>query len=99
MSRRQDGPQAFLQAFRGYLHADAYGGYDAISLESGKDVIEVACWAHARRKFFDARHNDPREAYQVLEWIQPPRAVCPDRPTAAEELLCRGHSLRPRDVP
>ncbi len=70
MSRRRDGPQAFLQGFRGYLHADAYGGYDAISLESGKVVIEVACWAHARRKFFDARNNYPREAYQVLEWIQ-----------------------------
>ena len=33
------------------------------------EVIEVACWAHARRKFFDARNNYPREAHQVLEWI------------------------------
>ncbi len=32
-------------------------------------VLEVACWAHARRKFFDARKNYPREAHQVLEWI------------------------------
>jgi len=70
MSRRRDGPQTFLRAFRGYLHADAYGGYDAIYQKSGSDVIEVACWAHARRKFFDARNNYPREAYQVLEWIQ-----------------------------
>ncbi len=70
MSRRRDGPQTFLRGFRGYLHADAYGGYDAIYLKSGSDVIEVACWAHARRKFFDARNNYPREAYQVLEWIQ-----------------------------
>ncbi|HIE97460.1 MAG TPA: IS66 family transposase, partial [Fuerstia sp.] len=52
MSRRRDGPQSFLQGFRGYLQADAYGGYDAIFLNSGSDITEVACWAHARRKFF-----------------------------------------------
>ena len=69
MSRSRDGPQYFLQTFRGYLHADAYAGYDAIFLGSGKGIVEVACWAHARRKFFDARQNYPREAHQVLEWI------------------------------
>jgi transposase len=34
MSRRRDGPQQFLQTFRGYLHADAYADYDAIFLGS-----------------------------------------------------------------
>ena len=29
----------------------------------------MACWAHARRKFFDARRNYPRQAHQVLEWV------------------------------
>ena len=70
LSRSRDGPQSFLQGFRGYLHADAYGGYDAIYLGSGNKVVEVACWAHARRKFFDARNNYPREAHHVLEWIR-----------------------------
>jgi transposase len=69
MSRSRDGPQYFLQKFRGYLQADAYAGYDAIFLGSGRGIVEVACWAHARRKFFDARQNYPREAHQVLEWI------------------------------
>ena len=69
MSRGRDGPQSFLQNFRGYLHADAYAGYDAIFLGSDSEVVEVACWAHARRKFFDARKNYPREAHQVLDWI------------------------------
>jgi transposase len=68
-SRGRDGPQQFLKNFRGYLHADAYAGYDAIFLGSGSAIVEVACWAHARRKFFDARKNYPREAHQVLEWI------------------------------
>ena len=70
MSRSRDGPERFLQGFHGYLHADAYAGYDAIYLGSDSDIVEVACWAHARRKFFEARNNYPREAHQVLEWIQ-----------------------------
>jgi hypothetical protein len=61
--------KCFLRNFRGYLHADAYAGYDAIFLGSGSKIVEVACWAHARRKFFDARKNYPREAHQMLEWI------------------------------
>ena len=69
LSRGRDGPQRFLGTFHGYLHADAYAGYDAIFLESDSEIVEVACWAHARRKFFDARKNYPREAHQVLEWI------------------------------
>jgi transposase len=69
MSRGRDGPQNFLQDYRGYLHADAYAGYDAIFLGSKNEIVEVACWAHARRKFFDARNNYPRESHQVLQWI------------------------------
>ena len=54
-SRRRDGPRQFLRGYSGYLQADAYGGYDGIYLESDGAVREVACWAHARRKFFDLR--------------------------------------------
>ena len=70
MSRGRDGPAAFLKDYRGFLQADAYGGYDGIFLGSDGGIVEVACWAHARRKFFDARSNAPREANQVLEWIR-----------------------------
>jgi len=69
-SRSRDGPASFLQGFTGYLHADAFAGYDAIYLGSQSAIREVACWAHARRKFFDAAKNHPREAHQVLEWIR-----------------------------
>jgi transposase len=70
MSRARDGPAAFLANYQGYLQADAYGGYDGIFLGSHGTIVEVACWAHARRKFYDARPNAPREANQVLEWIR-----------------------------
>jgi transposase len=69
-SRARDGPASFLRGFAGYLHADAYTGYDQIYLGSNNSVIEVACWAHARRKFFDAQSNSPRDAHQILEWIR-----------------------------
>ena len=67
-SRKRDGPAAFLDGYRGYLQADAFGGYDGIY--SSGDVIEVACWAHARRKFHEARSTDSNRAHQVLAWIR-----------------------------
>jgi transposase len=70
MSRSRDGPAAFLKGYKGFLQADAYGGYDGIFLGSNGTIHEVACWAHARRKFYDARANAPREANQVLEWVR-----------------------------
>jgi transposase len=70
MSRSRDGPAAFLSGYKGFLQADAYGGYDGIFLGSDGGILEVACWAHARRKFYDARPNAPREANEVLEWIR-----------------------------
>ena len=69
-SRSRDGPASFLQEFAGYLHADAFTGYDAIYLGSQSAIREVACWADARRKFFEAVKSYPREAHQVLEWIR-----------------------------
>jgi transposase len=69
-SRARDGPANFLQGFEGYLHADAYGGYDQIYLGSNDAICEVACWAHTRRKFFDAINSSPREVHQLLEWIR-----------------------------
>jgi transposase len=70
MNWARDGPASFLADYRGYLQADAYGGYDGIFLNSDGKILEVACWAHVRRKFYDARSNAPREANQVLEWIR-----------------------------
>jgi transposase len=68
-TRTRAGPMSFLDSYSGYLHADAYTGYDAMFVDVGRNVLEVACWSHARRKFFDAVNSYPREAHQVLEWI------------------------------
>jgi transposase len=70
VNRGRDGPATFLTDYRGFLQADAYGGYDGIFLGSNGGIVEVACWAHARRRFDEARSNAPRDANQVLAWIQ-----------------------------
>ncbi|HYD78937.1 MAG TPA: IS66 family transposase [Paucimonas sp.] len=44
-------PQEHLKDFAGILQADAYAGFGAL-YETDK-VSEAACWAHARRKFYD----------------------------------------------
>ena len=69
-NRSRDGPASFLESYSGYLHADAYTGYDAIFSDVTSEVVEVACWSHARSKFFDAVKSYPRQSHQVLEWIK-----------------------------
>ena len=51
--RKRDGPSRFLANYVGYLQADAFSGYDGIYTGSGGQILEVACWAHSRRKFFE----------------------------------------------
>jgi transposase len=74
-SRSRDGPMAFLRDWgkdeRVYLQADAFGGYDGIYAgEAGGQVTEVACWSHARRKFYDARHSAPDTSTQALAQVR-----------------------------
>lgn len=74
-SRSRDGPMAFLRDWGKdegvYLQADAFGGYDGIYAgQAGGRVTEVACWAHARRKFYDARTGHPEVSTQALAYIR-----------------------------
>ena len=66
-NRSRDGPTKWLKGYHGYLQADAYGGYDGIYHSQG--VTEVACWAHARRKFYDAQDSDRKRASEMLALI------------------------------
>ncbi len=51
MGREREGPKQFLGDFEGILQTDGYSAYDHIG---GKGLVQAACWAHARRKFFEA---------------------------------------------
>ena len=69
-SRERAGPAQVLANFRGDLQADAFRGYDGVSLDSCGAIQEVACWAHARRKFFESRDSDSRRANVALARIR-----------------------------
>jgi transposase len=50
-------PQTHLANFNGVLHADAYAGFNALYQDGA--IQEAACWAHARRKFYDLHEARP----------------------------------------
>ena len=65
--RSKKRPLKFLDGYEGYVHADAYSGYDELFRKP--DVIEVGCWAHARRKFDEATSSRPKEATEIMARI------------------------------
>ena len=73
-TRSREGPEAFLRykdeerCYRGYLQADAYGGYDRLYLD--REIVEVGCMAHCRRKFHDARTSNPVPAHEAMRRIK-----------------------------
>jgi len=58
LGRGRDGPKRFLGQFDGILQTDGYAAYDQIG---GTRMVHAACWAHARRQFFEAVQLNPRD--------------------------------------
>lgn len=67
-SRAQRVAIDILKDFKGAVQSDGYVAYDIY--EKKKNVLLLACWAHARRKFEAALKNDPLRASFALEQIQ-----------------------------
>jgi len=95
-TRSRAGPAAFLGDFRGYLQADAYAGYDAL-YATGR-VVEVGCWAHARRYFWDAKGADAGRALRALGAIRELYAVEADARALAADARCALREERARPV-
>jgi transposase len=55
--------------FRGTLQCDAYSGYRAYARNCAGRITLAGCWAHARRKFHEAREQSPRQAGWLLRQI------------------------------
>jgi transposase len=68
-TRERAGPEMFLKHYRGYLQADAYVAYDSFFTDPARGLVEVACWAHARRHFHQALDTDPARMGAVLAYI------------------------------
>jgi transposase len=62
MGREREGPKRFLGNFEGILQSDGYGAYDHVG---GAGIVHAACWAHARRKFFEAIKLNPRDQTSI----------------------------------
>ncbi|RXK85270.1 IS66 family transposase [Filimonas effusa] len=68
LGRGREGPADMLKDFKGHIQTDGYSGYNFLNKE--KDITLFHCWAHARRKFYDALKNDEARATYALEQIQ-----------------------------
>ena len=68
-TRERAGPEKFLKDFRGHLQADAYVVYDSFFTDPERGLVEVGCWAHARRHFHSALEKDQARMGGVLAMI------------------------------
>jgi transposase len=59
LGRGREGPKDFLGPFEGILQTDGYAAYDRVG---GPKLVHAGCWAHSRRKFFDAVKLNPDDA-------------------------------------
>jgi transposase len=84
-------PQAHLAPFKGVLQADAYAGFDA--LFEGGTIVEAACWAHVRRKFYDIHRASASplaaEALTRIQALYAIEAQVRGKPPAERALLRR----------
>ena len=70
--RSGDYARAFLGDWKGHLMVDDYAGYKALFLKDNptEGCIELACFTHARRKFFDLHQaNQSPMAFEALQRI------------------------------
>jgi transposase len=59
-NRKGEHARALLAGCRGFLHADGYAGFNGLyepDASGTAPMVEVACWAHSRRKLFDVHAN------------------------------------------
>ena len=85
--RGRQGPVKMLENFEGYLQTDGYQVYD--HFDARKEIRQIHCMAHARRKFSEAVNNDQTIAEYVLGEIQKLYAI---------ERKCREEGLLPDEI-
>ncbi|WPQ63349.1 IS66 family transposase [Chitinophaga sancti] len=77
-----------LSGFRGYLHTDAYSGYEEYGKQPG--VTHLHCMDHARRYFVDALNNDEQRSSYALDHFFAPlyqiERECKERGLSYDEI-------------
>jgi transposase len=68
--RKAEQAAALLKDCRGFLHADGYSGFSSLYRSNPQTgdakLVEVACWAHARRKIYEVHAATKSPAAQEL---------------------------------
>lgn len=65
--RGREGPNTFLGDYFGILQSDGYKVYDELNRK--EHITHAGCMAHARRKFFEAKGQDPARAKTAMDYI------------------------------
>lgn len=68
VDRRHVHAEELLKNYQGVLHSDKYGAYE--KLAHRKQFVWCPCWAHIRRKFFEAEAGDPEFRKLILRKIK-----------------------------
>ena len=92
-------PQEHLACYSGRMQADAYAGYDRLYAPNRQPgpIVEAACWAHARRKFFDlARLNKVPIAIEAVARIDALLAIERDINGLSPDARCQVRQERSR---
>lgn len=92
LGRGREGPKWFLGQFEGILQSDGYAAYENVG---GPKIVHACCWAHSRRKFFEALklHPEDRVATQIVRRIDELFAI--DAQAREQKLdLAARHALR-----
>jgi len=89
-SRSAEAANGLLQNYtQGYLQTDGYSSYNGIAARLG--VHRIGCMAHVRRKFFDAKSNDPKRAEYALNTF---KAIYDHERKAAQLTAQQRHAYR-----
>jgi hypothetical protein len=92
IGRGREGPKSFLGNYEGILQTDGYSAYDRTG---GPKMVHAACWAHARRKLFEALKLSPQDkaATQLVARMDELFAIDAEARSADMDRMAR-HALR-----
>ena len=92
--RKAERPAFHLDGFRGVLQVDGYVGFERLAASG--DIVLAACWAHARRKFYDihAATGSPiaAEALSRIAALYAVEKSIRGRPAAERQATRHAHS-------
>lgn len=90
--RGRDGPKKFLGNYQGILQTDGYAAYERTG---GANMVHAACWAHSRRKLWEAVKLSPqdRTAVQLVSRVDELFAIDAEARNAGMDQASR-HALR-----